>query len=315
MHNLPALSDLRLICEVKRQGSLAATAAALGASPSFVSKRLSLLETALGTRLLHRTTRRIMFTDDGETVHRWAQRILADLDDMAQELSDAGGTPSGSLRVSASPGFGRKHVAPALSAFASQYPGVDVRLEILDRPLDPVAEGIDVDIRVGGLREPHLYAQRLASNQRVLCAAPDYLERHGRPGTLADLAQHRCLIIRERDQTFGVWQLQGPTGIETVRVGSSLSANDGQIIHRWALDGHGIMLRSLWDVAEGLASGQLVRVLEEYGQEADVWAVYPTRLSRSPKVRVLVRFLTDRLVGEDRAQDTAKQPLLRLAQP
>src|SRR5687768_7212354 len=107
MHNLPALSDLRLLCEVKRQGSLAAAATALGASPSFVSKRLALLEATLGTRLLHRTTRRIMFTDDGETAHRWAQRILADVDDMAQELSVSAGTPRGSLRVSASPGFGR----------------------------------------------------------------------------------------------------------------------------------------------------------------------------------------------------------------
>jgi len=285
--------DLRLLCEVKRQGSLAA--AALGASPFFASKRLALLETTLGTRLLHRTTRRIQFTDDGETAYRWARRILTDADDMAQELSVAGGMPRGLLHVSASPGFGRNHVAPALSEFAVRYPEVEIRLEILDRPVDPVAEGIDVDIRIGGLREPHLYAQRLAENQRVLCAAPSYLTRHGRPGTLAELVQHRCLVIRERDQAFGVWHLQGPAGMETVKVRSTLSANDGEIIHRWARDGYGIMLRSFWDVAEGLSTGQLVRVLEGYGQEADVWAVYPTRLSRSPKVRMLVRFLVDRL--------------------
>ena len=154
---------------------------------------------------------------------------------MAQELSVSGGTPRGSLRVSASPGFGRHHVAPALSEFALRYPEVEVRLEILDRPVDPVAEGIDVDIRVGGLREPHLYAQRLADNRRVLCAAPSYLARHGRPGSLAELAQHRCLVIRERDQAFGVWRLEGPDGVETVKVRGSLSANDGEIIHRWAL--------------------------------------------------------------------------------
>jgi LysR family transcriptional regulator, transcriptional activator for dmlA len=306
MHNLPALSDLRLICEVMRQGSLAAAAAALGASPSFVSKRLALLEAKLGTRLLHRTTRRIVFTDDGETVYRWAQRILADVDGMAEELSVSGGTPRGSLRVSASPGFGRKRVAPALSEFAVRYPMVEARLEILDRPVDPIAEGMDVDIRVGGLREPHLHAHRLAGNERVLCAAPSYLARHGRPGSLAELAQHRCLVIREPEQAFGVWRLQGPAGAETVKVRGSLSANDGEIIHRWALDGHGIMLRSRWDVAGSLATGQLVRVLEDYSQEADVWAVYPTRLSRSPKVRIFVRFLTDRLVGEGRPHDDSQ---------
>jgi LysR family transcriptional activator of dmlA len=199
--------------------------------------------------------------------------------------------------VSASPGFGRRHVAPMLSTFAARYPEVEVRLAILDRPVDPVAEGIDVDIRVGGLREPHLYAQLLAANRRVLCAAPTYLERHGHPRTLADLAQHRCLVIRERDQAFGVWRLAGPGGPETAKVQGFLSANDGEIIHRWALDGHGLMLRSLWDVAKALATGKLVRVLEAYGQEADVWAVYPTRLSRSPKVRILVRFLAERLAG------------------
>jgi LysR family transcriptional activator of dmlA len=204
------------------------------------------------------------------------------------------------LRVSTSPGFGRNHVAPALSAFAVRYPAVEIRLEVLDRPVDPVVEDLDVDIRIGGLREPHLYAQRLAHNQRVLCAAPSYLARHGRPGTLADLAQHRCLVIRERDQAFGVWRLEGPAGVATVKVRSSLTANDGAIIHRWALEGHGIMLRSRWDVAGSLAAGQLVQVLEAYRQEADVWAVYPTRLSRSPKVRIFVRFLADRLAREGR---------------
>src|SRR3712207_4524234 len=141
MHDLPALPDLRLFCVVLRQGSLAAAAAELGASPSFVSKRIGVLEAALGVRLLHRTTRRLAVTDGGEVVHRWAQRILADVDEMAQELSVAGGTPRGPLRVSASPGFGRHHVAPALSDFALRYPEVDIRLEVLDYLVDPVAEG------------------------------------------------------------------------------------------------------------------------------------------------------------------------------
>jgi LysR family transcriptional regulator, transcriptional activator for dmlA len=295
MHNLPALPDLKLFLVVLRRGSLAAAAAELGASPSFVSKRIGVLEAALGVRLLHRTTRRITVTDDGEAVHRWAQRILADVDEMAQELSASGGTPLGSLRVSTSPGFGRRHVAPVLSEFALRYPEVDIRMDVFDRPVDPMAEGFDVDIRVGGLREPHLYAQRLADNRRVLCAAPAYLARHGQPASLAELADHRCLVIRERDQAFGVWRLEGPDGVETVKVRGSLTANDGQIIHHWALLGHGIMLRSFWDVAEGLSAGQLVQVLADYTQEADVWAVYPTRLSRSPKVRLLIRFLAERL--------------------
>lgn len=298
MHNLPPLSDLQLICEVKRHGSLAATAAALGVSPSFVSKRLALLEANVGTRLLRRTTRHIAFTDDGETVFRWAQRILADVIDMGHELSVSAGALRGALRVSASPGFGRAHVAPALSDLATRYPEIEIRLEILDRPVDPTTEGIDVDIRVGGEHQPHLYARRLAQNRRVLCAAPAYLARYGGPASLGELARHRCLVTRERDQAFGVWRLHGPKGAETVKVRGALSANDGEIIRRWALDGHGIMLRSLWDVAGDLAAGRLERVLAGYGQDADVWAVYPERLSRSPRVRAFVSILADRLASQ-----------------
>lgn len=296
MHNLPALSDLRLLCAVLRRGSLAATAIELGASPSFVSKRIAILEGVLGARLLHRTTRRISATEEGEAVRRWAQRILADVDDMTQEIS-ASDQPRGALRVSTSPGIGRRHVAPTLSDFALRYPEVEVHLEVLDRPVDPAHEGFDLDIRVGGLREPHLYAQCLTSNHRVLCAGPAYLARHGRPTSPADLSGHRCLIIRERDQDYGVWRLEGPEGVATVKVRGALSANDGEIITRWALLGHGIMLRSQWDVADALASGRLVRVLESYSQEAHVWAVHPARLSRTPKLRIFLRSLAERLAA------------------
>lgn len=294
MHNLPALPDLRLFCLILRRGSLAGAAAELGASPSFVSKRVAALEAVLGARLLHRTTRRITPTDEGEAVHRWAQRILADVNEMGQEVA-ASGQPRGALRVSASPGFGRRHVAPALSEFAGRYEDIEVHLEILDRPVDPVTEGYDVDIRVGGLRNPHLHARRLADNRRVLCAAPGYLAGRGLPASPAELSGHRCLVIRERDQAFGLWRLDGPNGTVTVRIPGVLSANDGDVITRWCLLGHGIMLRSQWDVAQDLATGRLVRVLDGYSQEAHVWAVYPTRLSRSPKVRLFLSFLAERL--------------------
>ena len=251
MHNLPALPDLRLFCLILRRGSLAGAAAELGASPSFVSKRVAALEAVLGARLLHRTTRRITPTDEGEAVHRWAQRILADVNEMGQEVA-ASGQPRGALRVSASPGFGRRHVAPALSEFAGRYEDIEVHLEILDRPVDPVTEGYDVDIRVGGLRNPHLHARRLADNRRVLCAAPGYLAGRGLPASPAELSGHRCLVIRERDQAFGLWRLDGPDGAVTVRIPGVLSANDGDVITRWCLLGHGIMLRALESGTAGL---------------------------------------------------------------
>jgi LysR family transcriptional regulator, transcriptional activator for dmlA len=295
VHNLPDLPDLKLFSAVMQAGSLARAARELGLAPSTVSKRLGVLEARLGVRLMHRTTRHLAITEDGEAVYRWTQRLLTMADDMAQELSTASGMPTGVLRVSTSSGFGRNHVASVLSGFASRYPEVEVRLDLLDRPVEPSAEGIDVDIRLGGMREPHLYARRLAINRRILCAAPEYLAQWGRPRTLSDLAQHRCLVIHERDQPFGTWRLDGPAGMEIAKVRGSLSTNQGEIAHRWALDGHGIVLRSSWDIAESLRNGKLERVLPEYNQEADVWAVHPTRLSRSPKVKVFIGLLIDHL--------------------
>jgi LysR family transcriptional activator of dmlA len=297
VHNVPDLSDLRLFTVVVHATSLARAAAGLGLSPSTVSKRLTILEERLGVRVLHRTTRQISLTEDGETVYRWAQRLLSASDDMAQELSVSSGSPTGVLRVSTSSGFGRNHVAPVLSDFAARYPEVEVRLDALDRPVDVLAEGIDIDVRVGGTREPHLFARRIVENRRVLCASPAYLARHGRPTTVADLARHRCLGIRERDQPHGLWHLQGPEGDETARVRSSLSTNLGEIAHRWALEGHGIVLRSFWDVAPGLREGKLERVLPDYSQEADVWGVYSSRLARSPKVRLFVGLLVEHFEG------------------
>ncbi|QEL65219.1 LysR family transcriptional regulator, transcriptional activator for dmlA [Oryzomicrobium terrae] len=291
----PQLDDLRLFCEVVRGGSLAAAAAALSASPSYVSKRLGILEQQLGVRLLHRTTRRLAVTEDGETVLRWARRLLADAEEMALEVKASRAEPEGLLRITASFGFGRCHVAPVVSEFAARHSQVEVRLDILDRPIDPVIEQVDVDVRLGGPLEPHLVAQKVADNHRVLCASPAYLAAHGMPQRLADLARHRCLVIRERDHVFGIWRLAGPGGEETVKVRGTLSANNGEIVHRWALDGHGIMLRSRWDVDTELAGGQLIQVLPAYRQQADIWAVMPYRPAQPPKVRLFVAFLRERM--------------------
>lgn len=293
MNNLPLLEDLRLFCTVVRKRSFAGSAAELGASPAYVSKRIALLESALKVRLFHRTTRRVTITEDGETVHQWAQRILEDVDQMTEAVSTAKTTPRGLLRICTSSGFGRNVVAPAVSRLALRHPSIEVQLELLDRQVDLIGEGFDLDIRLGEVPEPNLIARRIAVNSRFLCAAPSYLEKYGRPAMLSELAQHRCITIRERDQAFGLWRVQGAKGMETVKVTGPLSANNGEIAHQWALDGHGIILRSLWDVGPSLKSGRLVRVLPDYLQEADVWAVYPSRLAGSAKVRVCVQFLEE----------------------
>ena len=287
----PLPEDLRVFLTVVRKGGFAAAAEELGLSPAYVSKRIQILETTLGSRLLHRTSRRVALTDDGERVQRWAVRILDDVQQLQDELSEAHTAPRGRLHLCSSFGFGRNHVAPAISLLAEQYPELEIRLDVFDRVVDIVHEGFDLEIHVGDDIAGQHIGRRLVTNNRVLCASPDYLTRRGVPETLQDLQQHDCLVLKERDNAFGIWQLQGPEGEASVRVSGPLSSNSGEIVLQWALDGRGVLLRSMWDVKPLLEQGRLVQVLADYRQSADVWAVYPTRLANSGKLRVCVEFL------------------------
>jgi LysR family transcriptional activator of dmlA len=293
MNNLPILSDLRVFVLVARRAGFAAAADELGVSPAFISKRIALLEKALGVTLLHRTTRRVAITEDGERIYEWALRILNDVDQMMDELSDARQAPLGTLRIVSSFGFGRRFVGPALSALSLQYPALELRLDVSDRLVDLVSEGFDLDIRIGDDIAPNLIARKLAQNQRILCASPEYLRRCGTPKNLAELSGCACLAIKERDHPFGLWRLQGPQGEEAVKVTGGLSSNNGEIVHQWCLDGQGVALRSFWDVRESIENGRLVHLLPDYYQPADIWAVYVSRLATSAKVRVTVEFLRE----------------------
>ncbi|MDH4563768.1 LysR substrate-binding domain-containing protein [Pseudomonas sp. BN411] len=290
MNSLPNLEDLRVFVLVARRSSFAAAASEMGTSPAFVSKRIRLLEESLGVRLLHRTTRRVAVSEDGERVYRWAQTIFDAVERMTDEVSELHQEPRGQLRIVSSFGLGRRLVAPALSALSERYPALDIRLDLFDRLVDLIDEGFDLDIRIGDNIAPNLIAKPLAENSRILCAAPSYLARHGEPGNLAELAGHDCLVIKERDHPFGVWRLHGPAGEENVKVTGPLSANNGEIVHQWAVDGRGIALRSWWDVGESLENGRLVQVLPEYRQPANIWAVYAAPLATSAKIRVTVEF-------------------------
>jgi LysR family transcriptional activator of dmlA len=293
VNNRIELTDLRLFCLVSRSARFAQVARSEGMSPAYVSKRISALEQALNVRLLHRTTRRVSLTEQGEATLRWAQKVLDDVDLMADAIVSAQATPRGILHISSSPGFGRTRLAPALSQLIRRHPGLGIALDLLDRPVDVIGEGFDLDIRVGGEHEPNLIARHLADNHRVLCAAPDYLSAQGTPQRLEDLTRHRCIVIRERDQSFAVWRLSGPRGVETIKVPATLSSNNGEIVRQWGIEGHGIILRSIWDVGEDLAAGRLNRVLPDYKQDADVAALYPQRLEGSARLRACVEFLQD----------------------
>ena len=288
---MPDLRDLRVFVETAKRSSFVRAAVALEVSPAYVTKRIRVLEGELGVKLLHRSTRKVTVTEQGERIYQWALQILDAVDGMVAEVGASQAEPRGSLRICSSFGFGRNIVGPAISQLIARYPQLSVRFEVFDRLIDITSEGFDLDVRVGDEIAPHLLARRLAVNHRVLCAAPAYLARRGTPRTLGELSSHDCLVIKERDHPFGVWRLRD----EVIKVTGPLSSNHGEIAVQWAVDGRGIVLRSLWDVAPLLASGALVQVLPDVVQEANVWAVYPSRLSGSAKLRVCVDWLEESL--------------------
>ncbi|WP_235578102.1 LysR family transcriptional regulator [Pseudorhodoferax sp. Leaf267] len=292
------LDDLRVFCLAARKASFAATATELGTSPAYVSKRIAILEKALGVALFHRAARRVTVTDDGERVYASAQQIFQGVDHLGETVAGGRLAPRGTLRVTTSFRLGRKHIGPVLSQLAERYPALDITLDAVDRRVDLVGENVDLDVRVGEVDEPHLVAHRIAASQRVLCAAPSYLLRRGAPVGVADLARHDCLVLRDRNQAFGVWRLTGPAGAEKVKVTGRLSSNNAEIVRGWGLDGHGIVLQAGWDLHADLAAGRLVRVLPAWTQPADIWAASTVRLSHSAKVRACVQFLQEQLGGD-----------------
>lgn len=289
---MTAITDLAFFTQLAKAGNFTGAAQELGITPAAVSKRLAAIERRLGVRLLQRTTRRIGLTPEGELYLVEGARVLAELEALERAVSGSSGKPSGLLRVAATLGFGRKHIAPALSGFARQYPEVEVQLQLTDRPVDLVGQGLDLQIRLGELPDSNLTARLLAHNRRVLCASAAYLRAAGTPAHPRELARHACLFIREHDETFGTWQLQSGGRSEKVKVRGPLAANDGESVVGWALDGHGILMRSLWEVAPLLRSGRLRSVLPDWQlPPADIHAVFATRSHLSARTRALVDFL------------------------
>ena len=299
------LIDLRVFCQVARRASFVAAATDLGISPAYVTKRVAGLEKALGARLFHRTTRRVRISDEGEAAYAWARRVLDAADELDQGVRGSNAAPAGPLRISTSLRLGRNHIAPILAQMSQTYPALEIWLEVMDRRVDLLGEGFDIDVRMGEVNEPHLVAHHVATNVRVLCAAPSYLSRRGQPRTLFDLASHDCLLYRERHQTFGVWRLQGPNGAQTVKVSGTMGSNQADVVRTWALAGLGIIPLASWDVAEQLRDGSLVRVLPQYHQSADVWAVTAARLDRSTKLRLCTQMLVSQLQQGPYALDTS----------
>ncbi|WP_395057713.1 LysR family transcriptional regulator [Polaromonas sp.] len=300
-------SDLELVLAVRDHGSLSAAALSLDVAPPVVTKRLASLEARLGQRLFQRTTRRVSPTAEGETVCERALVLLRGFMELEAELQERKAEPTGLIRLAATLGFGRLWLGPALASFQERYPRINIQLQLTEQLPDLAAEGFDGAIwlwQVEGRQAAQWVSRRLARNQRVLVAAPGYIRQHGMPSSLEDLQNHACLIVRENGsasgQRFDVWPLQKERDKTParVRVHGPLASNSGELVRDWCVAGRGIMLRSLWDIAPQLASGELVRVLPAYAMsDADIHWLAPYRTDSPRRIRLLIDYLLAQFQG------------------
>jgi len=293
-------AELGFFSALAASPSLSAAGREMGVTTAAVSKHLAQMEKRLGVVLINRTTRRMSLTPEGELYLDHARRILAEIDNLGQLLGAAKGRPTGLLRVNATLGFGRSHVAPLISRFVHQHPEVQVQLQLSVNPPPLTEDSFDVCVRFGAPPDSRLVARRLAPNRRLLVAAPAYLARRGTPRVPNDLVRHQCIGIRQGEEAYGLWRLTSGRGkaatTDAVKTRGNLSTNDGEIAVHWALDGHGIVMRAEWDVARHLREGRLVLVLPQWQTpEADIHAVYPQRLQMSSRVRAFVQFMAEAL--------------------
>ena len=311
-------NDLELVMAVKDQGSLSAAAVVLNIEPPAVTKRLAALEARLGQRLFQRTTRRVSVTAEGEAMCQHAEALLRGFAELEADLQERKLEPTGMIRLVGTFGFGRLWLGPAVAAFQELYPRIEIQLHLTEQLPDLAHEGFDGAVwlwSVQGRQAAHWVSRRLARNQRVLVASPDYLALKGTPASPGDLQSHSCLLVRENGNSiasspghrtrFDVWPLQHTQTLPLsgehppVRVKGSLSSNSGELVRDWCLRGRGIMLRSLWDIGPQLVSGQLIRVLPQWSmQDADIYWLAPHRQDSPRRMRLLIDYLVNRFADE-----------------
>ena len=292
--------DLGFFIELAKAGSLSSAAREQGVSPAAVSRHLGLMESRLGLALVNRTTRRMGLTPEGEMYLEYARKIMGDIESLENQLQGNTIAPQGLLRVNATLGFGRSHIAPLISKFTQLYPKVDIQLQLSVNPPPSRDDAFDICFRFGNPPDSRSIARFIASNKRLVVASPAYLKKRGEPKSPADLTSHNCIGIRQGDEAYGLWRFtsnkgKGKSRIETtesVKVRGNLTTNDGGVALNWALDGHGILLRAQWDVERHLQSGELIQVLENYDSpDADIYAIYAERHRTSVRVKSLIDFV------------------------
>jgi DNA-binding transcriptional LysR family regulator len=286
------LKQIESFVAVAGKGSLTAAARAEGVAPAVIGRRIDGLEGRLGVKLLRRTTRRITLTHEGSAFLEDCQRLLADLLSAEASVSAGGVKASGFVRITAPGGFGRRHVAPLVPAFLAHHPDVHVSLNLSDRVVDLVNEGFDCAVRVGDLPDSSLISVRLADNRRLCVATPAYLRRAGTPMHPSELARHECLTLSsDASQTRG-WAFLVDGEVQHLRPSGRLDCSDGGVLHDWCRAGLGLAWRSTWEVADEIAAGRLVSVLDDFAAPPNgIYAVFPHAKHLPLRVRLWIDFL------------------------
>jgi LysR family transcriptional activator of dmlA len=298
MTKLISPADLGFFIALANAGSLSAAAREQGISTAAVSRHLGLMESRLGIPLVNRTTRRMGLTPEGEVYLDYARKIMGDIEGLETHLLGATAAPQGLLRVNATLGFGRSHIAPLISQFTRLHPKVDVQLQLSVNPPPSGDDAFDICFRFGNPPDSRSIARFIAANQRVVVASPAYLKKFGIPKTPSELVKHNCIGIRQGDEAYGLWRFTTAKGkakeqqTESVKIRGNLTTNDGGVALNWALDGHGVLLRAQWDVEKYVQSGKLVQLLPNYNSpDADIYAIYAERHRTSVRVKALIDFV------------------------
>ena len=305
------LDAMQLFVRAVADGSLSAAGRELGLSPAAASKRLTRLEQALGVRLLQRSSRRLTLTDEGAAYSERCVAILADLDEAHASLGAGQMDARGLLHVAAPADLGRQWIAPLAAEFAAQHPRLRLRISVSDATLDLFEHGVDVAIRSGALADSRLVSRRLALNHRVVCAAPGYLAKHGRPAHADDLAGHACLMLHRPGRGILPWTLQAPEGPQALRIEAAVTCDSGDLLRQLAVDGHGLTFKSAWDIAADVRAGRLVPLLADIATpDANIHAIYPSRRFLPARIRLFVDFLHERLQQHEAdVLDTVRQAM------
>ncbi len=286
------LENIQTFVRMVDLGGMSAAARQLRLSPAVVSHRLQQLEAHLGVRLLNRNTRSLQLTDPGNAFYEACQDVLRAVEEAEGVAFEAGGIPTGNIRLSAPLGLGRRTLAPLVARFCEQHPRLSIRLRLSDHLLDLMREAVDLSVRIAVLGDSSLVARKIADCPRVLCAAPSYLDARGTPRTPDDLFRHECLLLRYPGSQQYRWTLQPRSGPVTLHVRGRLDADDGDVLTQWALEGLGISLKPVFEVAPHLRSGALRPVLlDAPPATATLAVVYPHRRLLPAKVRLLADFL------------------------